>query len=148
MAPQAELREFGDDQCTDLAAALSYYAVLALFPALLALVSLLGIFGQAGKTDELIDVLSQMGAGSIVDTIKGPLEQLTASSSTGLALVIGVAGALWPASGYRAMNLHVGLVSLVGASGLSASSGAGTGPWASAPEPAGTLLRPPPAGPC
>lgn len=103
------LREFSDDQCTDLAAALTYYAVLALFPALLALVSLLGLFGQAGKTDQLIDVLSEMGAGSIADTIKGPLEQLTASSSAGLALIIGVAGALWSASGYvgafgRAMN--------------------------------------------
>lgn len=103
------LREFSDDQCTDLAAALTYYAVLALFPALLAVVSLLGIFGQAGKTDQLIDVLSQMGAGSVADTIKGPLEQLTANSSAGLALIIGIAGALWSASGYvgafgRAMN--------------------------------------------
>ena len=43
------LREFSDDQCTDLAAALTYYAVLALFPALLALVSLLGLFGQTGQ---------------------------------------------------------------------------------------------------
>ena len=103
------LREFSDDQCTDLAAALTYYAVLALFPALLALVSLLGIFGQAGKTGELVGVLSDMGAGSIADTIKGPLEQLTSTSSAGLALVIGIAGALWSASGYvgafgRAMN--------------------------------------------
>ena len=55
------MREFSDDQCTDLAAALTYYAVLALFPALLALVSLLGLFGQAGKTDELVDVLSRDG---------------------------------------------------------------------------------------
>ena len=44
------LREFSKDQCPDLAAALTYYAVLSLFPALLALVSLLGIFGQAEKT--------------------------------------------------------------------------------------------------
>ena len=103
------LREFSDDQCTDLAAALTYYSVLALFPALLALVSLLGLFGQAGKTGQLVDVLSEMGAGSVADTIKGPLEQLTATSSAGLALVIGVVGALWSASGYvgafgRAMN--------------------------------------------
>jgi membrane protein len=103
------LREFGDDQCTDLAAALTYYSVLALFPALLALVSLLGLFGQAGKTDQLVGVLSDMGAGSVADTIKGPLEQLTANSSAGLALIIGLAGALWSASGYvgafgRAMN--------------------------------------------
>ena len=103
------LREFSDDQCTDLAAALTYYAVLALFPALLALVCLLGLFGQAGKTDQLVQVLSDMGAGSVADTIKGPLQQLTSNSSAGLALVIGIAGALWSASGYvgafgRAMN--------------------------------------------
>ncbi len=103
------MREFSDDQCTDLAAALTYYAVLALFPALLAMVSLLGLFGQAGKTGELITVLSDMGAGSVADTIKGPLDQLTATSSAGIGLVIGVVGALWSASGYvgafgRAMN--------------------------------------------
>lgn len=103
------LREFSDDQCTDLAAALTYYSVLALFPALLALVSLLGLFGQAGQTGQLVEVLSDMGAGSVADTIKGPLEQLTATSSAGVALVIGIAGALWSASGYvgafgRAMN--------------------------------------------
>lgn len=83
--------------------------MLALFPALLAMVSLLGLFGQAGKTGELVQVLSDMGAGSVADTIKGPLEQLTSTSSAGLALVIGVAGALWSSSGYvgafgRAMN--------------------------------------------
>ena len=103
------VREFSDDQCTDLAAALTYYAVLALFPALLALVSLLGLFGQQGKTGELIRVLSDMGAGSVADTISKPLQELTENSSAGLALVIGIAGALWSASGYvgafgRAMN--------------------------------------------
>ena len=102
-------REFSDDQCTDLAAALTYYAVLALFPALLALVSLLGLVGQQGKTDQLIGVLADIGAGSVADTLKGPLQQLTENSSAGLALVVGVVGALWSASGYvgafgRAMN--------------------------------------------
>ena len=103
------LREFGDDQCTDLAAALTYYAVLALFPALLAVVSLLGLFGQAGKTQQLVELLSDMGAGSVADTIKEPLQQLTSNSSAGVALIIGIGGALWSASGYvgafgRAMN--------------------------------------------
>ena len=37
------LREFQDDECTDLAAALTYYAVLSIFPALVAMVSLLGV---------------------------------------------------------------------------------------------------------
>ena len=88
---------------------MTYYAVLALFPALLALVSLLGLFGQAGKTDQLVQVLSDMGAGSVADTIRGPLAQLTENSSAGLGLIIGIAGALWSASGYvgafgRSMN--------------------------------------------
>ena len=83
--------------------------MLALFPALLALVSLLGLVGQQGKTEELINVLSDMGAGSVADTIRGPLEQLSQTSTAGLALIIGIAGALWSASGYvgafgRAMN--------------------------------------------
>jgi len=86
------LREFSEDQCTDLAAALTYYSILALFPALLALVSLLGLFGQQGKTDELVGVLSDMGAGSVADTIRGPLQQLTENSSAGLGLIIGIVG--------------------------------------------------------
>jgi len=103
------IREFSDDECTDLAAALTYYAVLALFPALLALVSLLGLVGQKGKTEELINVLSDMGAGSVADTIREPLQQLSQTSTAGIGLVIGIAGALWSASGYvgafgRAMN--------------------------------------------
>jgi len=103
------VREFSDDQCTDLAAALTYYAVLALFPALLALVSLLGLFGQQGKTDQLIGVLADMGAGSVADTIRGPLQQLTENTSAGLGLLVGIVGALWSASAYvgafgRAMN--------------------------------------------
>ena len=66
------VREFSADECTDLAAALTYYAVLALFPGLLALVSLLGIVGQQGKTQALLDVLSDAGAGAAADTIAGP----------------------------------------------------------------------------
>jgi membrane protein len=103
------MREFSDDQCTDLAAALTYYGVLALFPALLAMVSLLGIFGQEGNTEALVGVLSDVGAGAVADTIREPLSQLTQNAAVGLGLVIGVVGALWSASGYvgafgRAMN--------------------------------------------
>ncbi len=70
---------------------------------------MLGLVGQQGKTEELINVLSDMGAGSVADTIRGPLEQLTQTSRPGSALIIGIVGALWSASGYvgafgRAMN--------------------------------------------
>lgn len=103
------VREFGDDQCMDLAAALTYYAVLALFPALLALVSLLGLVGRQGASDELVDMLSQVGAGSVADTLREPLHQLSQSPAVGFGLVVGIVGALWSASGYvgafgRAMN--------------------------------------------
>ncbi|MEN3344488.1 MAG: rane protein [Arthrobacter sp.] len=104
------LREFTKDQCPDLAAALTYYAVLSLFPALLALVSLLGVFGQAEKTTTaLLDIVQQIAPGSTVDIIRQPIEEVTNSPSAGFTLVIGVLVALWSASGYvgafaRAMN--------------------------------------------
>ena len=95
------LREFSEDQCPDLAAALTYYSVLSLFPALLALVSLLGMFGQAGKTDVCAPVLSDIGAGTVGRHHQGPSAGTHRNSSAaGLALVIGILGALWSASGY------------------------------------------------
>ena len=61
------VREFSEDQCTDLAAALTYYAVLALFPAAIALTSLLGLVGQGTEAvDEVLDVLGDVGAGGVV----------------------------------------------------------------------------------
>ena len=47
-------REFGDDQCTDLAAALTYYGVLAIFPAVLALSAILGLVGQSEKSVQTV----------------------------------------------------------------------------------------------
>jgi len=103
-------REFGDDQCTDLAAALTYYAVLSLFPAMLALVSLLGVFGQGQETtDALLDMIQGIAPASALQTLEPVINQLTSSSGTGFALALGLAGAVWSASGYvgafgRAMN--------------------------------------------
>ena len=104
------LREFTKDQCPDLAAALTYYSVLSLFPALLAIVSLLGIFGQAEKTTSaLLTIVQGFAPAETVDAIRQPVEQLSSSSTAGFALVIGILTALWSASGYvgafgRAMN--------------------------------------------
>jgi membrane protein len=102
--------EFSRDECTDLAAALTYYSVLALFPALLALVSLLGIFGQGESTTKaLLDMVRQLGQGQAADQLRGPITQMTQTGSAGFALVFGLLGALWSASGYvgafgRALN--------------------------------------------
>src|SRR3954466_5816376 len=94
-------REFSRDQCTDLAAALTYYAVLSLFPALVVMVSLLGVFGQGRRTtDTVLQMAGDLGPGSAIETLRKPVEQLVESPSAGLALVVGVLGALWSASGY------------------------------------------------
>ncbi|CAM3509858.1 YihY/virulence factor BrkB family protein [Nocardioides zeicaulis] len=104
------VREFSDDQCTDLAAALTYYAVLALFPAALAMLSVVGLVSDGRQTVEtLLGVMRQVGAGSAADTLKPTLLQLSESSGAGLGLVLGLAAALWSASGYtgafgRGMN--------------------------------------------
>jgi membrane protein len=104
-------REFSRDECTDLAAALTYYAVLSLFPALIALFSLVGVFGQGRQTvNTLVGILRQVGLGSVAHTLEPTLVQLTTSTATaGVALVLGLASALWSASGYvgafgRALN--------------------------------------------
>ncbi len=103
-------REFGKDQCTDLAAALTYYAVLALFPGLLALLSLVGLLGQGQESaNTILGILRDVGAGSIADTLEGPLRDLSQSAGAGFALSVGLLAALWSASGYvtsfgRAMN--------------------------------------------
>jgi membrane protein len=95
-------KEFKDDNLTDWAAALTYYAILSLFPALIAMVSILGlVVDKATITRVLTDTLSQIGPASAVDTFRGPLQQITGNRSTaGIMLVVGVLTALWSASGY------------------------------------------------
>ena len=103
-------REFSADQCTDLAAALTYYAVLSLFPALLVMVSLLGVFGQGQRTtDAMLEAAGDVVPASALDMLRQPIEQVVESPSAGVTLLVGVLGALWSASGYvgafgRAMN--------------------------------------------
>jgi membrane protein len=105
------VREFLDDECTDVAAGLTYYAVLSLFPGILAMVSVLGLLGQAETTTSTaLGLLDDLGVGStMVDTIEPVIGQLTQSRSAGFALVAGLLLAIWSASGYvnsfgRAMN--------------------------------------------
>ncbi|NYE18484.1 YihY/virulence factor BrkB family protein [Microbacterium immunditiarum] len=103
-------REFLDDQATDLAAALTYYAVLAVFPALLAIVSIIGLFSDPETTVQaMLDFLAGMLPPDSLAIIEEPLSNLARSPSAGLAFVVGIVGALWSASGYvtafsRAMN--------------------------------------------
>jgi membrane protein len=104
------MREFSADQCTDIAASLTYYAVLALFPALIALISLLGVFGQGERsTDTILNLVNEVAPGGTADVLREPLEQFSSSPAAGFALVFGIVLAIWSASGYvgafsRAMN--------------------------------------------
>jgi len=95
--------EFKEDNLTDWAAALTYYAVLALFPAMLALVALVGIFGQYPQTtDSLLDIARQVsgnnsGLNGLRDTINGVVQN---KGGAGALLGFGLAAAVWSASGY------------------------------------------------
>lgn len=104
------LSEFTRDQCTDLAASLTYYAVLALFPALLALVSLLGVFGQGQSTvNYVLDLGKGVLPADVLNQVRPVIDQMVNTPAAGFALVAGLLGALWSASGYvgafgRALN--------------------------------------------
>ena len=94
--------EFSEDNLTDSAAALTYYAILSIFPALVALVAIVGLVGDPHTvTKEMTDLVTSIGPKSAAQTFKGPIEGLTKSSGTaGILLIVGIASALWTASGY------------------------------------------------
>ncbi|MHC3469351.1 YihY/virulence factor BrkB family protein [Streptomyces sp. 7R007] len=99
---KGSLKEFKDDELTDRAAALTYYGVLSLFPALLVLVSLLGITGKSA-TAKVLSNLRQLTPGSARDIITRAVEQLQNHSGTGSVMaLVGIVLAVWSASGYVA----------------------------------------------
>ena len=104
------LREFLRDQGTDLAAALTYWAVLAVAPAALALVSLLGVFGNGQEiVARVMTAARQVAPGMVLDGVEPIVKNLAANRGAGIGLVVGLVVALWSASGYvnafgRAMN--------------------------------------------
>jgi membrane protein len=92
------LKEFSEDNLTDWAAALTYYGVLALFPALIALLSIVGLLTDP-KT--LTDALTAVVPGEAANTLNPVVEGIAASDSkAGFALILGIAAAVWSASGY------------------------------------------------
>jgi len=104
--------EFSEDNLTDWAAALTYYGLLALFPALIALVSLVGLFADPQSTSKTItDIVTQIGPSSAASTFSGPIQSITSNqSAAGILFVVGLVTALWSASGYvgafmRASNI-------------------------------------------
>ncbi|MBV6696637.1 YihY/virulence factor BrkB family protein [Kitasatospora aureofaciens] len=95
-------KQFKADSLSDAAAALTYYGLLAIFPALLALVSILGLVGSSA-TKPLLDHLRDLGPGSVRQILTTVVQQLQADQGrAGFALAIGIVLALWSASGYIA----------------------------------------------
>jgi membrane protein len=94
--------EFRRDNLTDWAAALTYYTVLSIFPAVIVLVSILGLVGQYPQTtDKLLQIVADVGPSSAVDTFRGPIEEVVKNKSeAGVLLVVGLLTALWSASAY------------------------------------------------
>jgi membrane protein len=94
--------EFRQDNLTDWAAALTYYGVLAIFPAILALVSILGLVGSSA-TQPLISNLGSVAPGAAKQIVTTAIQNLQKSQgAAGVAFVFGLAIALWSASGYVA----------------------------------------------
>ncbi|HVG75518.1 MAG TPA: YihY/virulence factor BrkB family protein [Thermoleophilaceae bacterium] len=94
------VKEFQEDNLTDWAAALTYYAVLAIFPALIVLVSILGLVGESA-TQPLIDNLGTVAPGPAKEIFTNAIKNLQGSQgAAGVLFVVGLLGALWSASGY------------------------------------------------
>ena len=104
------VRAFLADRGTDVAAALTFYAVLAIAPAAAALLSVVGLLeNPQSVVDEIKGVLREVASPEVVETVGGILDGLADNSSAGVAFVVGLLGALWSASAFvtafsRAMN--------------------------------------------
>ncbi len=95
-------REFKEDNLTDWAAALTYYGVLSIFPALIALISILGLVGSSA-TQPLLDNLAQVAPGPAKQILTSAIQNLQQNQgAAGVLVFVGIAGALWSASGYVA----------------------------------------------
>jgi membrane protein len=94
--------EFKEDKLNHWAAALTFYAILSLFPALLVMVSLVGLFADPERvTSVLTDTVSELGPATAASTFQEPIESITSSrGAAGVIFVVGIVAALWSASGY------------------------------------------------
>jgi membrane protein len=94
--------EFIEDDLMDWGAALTYYGLMSLFPALLAFVGIFGLVADpADATRTITDIVTQIGPESAADTFSGPIESITSNSASSATIVIvGILVGLWSASGY------------------------------------------------
>lgn len=110
------VKEFREDNATDWAASLTYYGVLSIFPGVIVLFALLGLFGSYPETSNaMLEILDELGPESAVDTLTDPIKDITKESGkAGAFLGLGTIAAIWAASGYlgafsRASNAIFGV---------------------------------------
>jgi membrane protein len=96
------VQEFREDNLTDWAAALTYYGVLSIFPLLIVFVSIIGLIG-APVTEPLLDNIGAIAPSEAKDILTNAVKELERSrGGAGILVIVGIAGALWAASGYVA----------------------------------------------
>jgi membrane protein len=94
------IAEFKADNLTDWAAALTYYGVLAIFPAIIALISIIGLIGPSA-TQPILDNLKTLAPGPANDILSGAVKQVAGSQGgASIAFIFGIVAAIWSASGY------------------------------------------------
>jgi len=109
------VKSFGANKVTDIAATLTYFFVLAMFPGLVALVSILSLVNADGSvSDGLIQMLKDVAPKETADTLAGPITKVMSAPGAGLGLLLGLLGAIWSASKYvdafsRAVNRIYGV---------------------------------------
>ena len=92
--------EFRNDNLSDVAAALTYYAILSIFPGLVVLVAIVGLLGDS-TTSEIINNLTRLTPGAVRDILTAATEDLRAHrGSAGIIAVVGLLAAIWSASAY------------------------------------------------
>lgn len=106
--------KFGSDQCTDKAAALTYFSMQSLFPGLIAVLSLINVLGSAKTPDRLIKIIGNIvgknpKTDKTLQDIATFINHVHTQGGGGIALVVGILLAIWSASGYvggfsRALN--------------------------------------------
>jgi membrane protein len=94
--------EYKDDNLGDWAAALTYYGVLSIFPAMLVVISLVGLGGEKVSHD-LVENVGNLAPGAVRDVLTKALTELgEGRGGAGLVALLGLALAIWSASGYVA----------------------------------------------
>ena len=95
--PLAVLKKFGEDRASNLAALVAYYAFFSLFPLLLAFVSVLGFVLEDNPSLRDDVIASALGRIPVIGAELG--DDVRPLTGSGLALAIGLAGALWAGVG-------------------------------------------------